>query len=390
MLLSSKSVHSLFSTIRGSVESGSSSERACNFELLRILGMFLIVWHHYGGEKSIQFDRGSENYLWINELFIRSMETTGKIGVSIFLLLTGYFQNGRAVKTSSIARTWFQTVCWSYILAGVWYMQGKNIYIRGAHIIFFPVLKRNYWFVSTYISVACFSGWIAAICRNATPAQYVTGLVTLFAIMSLFTWDNFVAFCNTQWFMFVIALGGFLRRFSRKLEWITMRMLVTALILVSAVVYGSIYMCLFHDFQWPYRHGGFNALVRENWCPASLFMGIILMMMTERTKKFTCPLINRISGLTLGVYLIHENCLIRTEVWAVMCHAVTYRDYVSMPVIAVLQVVTVYTVCSFLEFVRQIVLGRLETLVVDIAGRVGSSVGEKINSALDEPELEKV
>lgn len=352
--------------------------------------MFLIVWHHYGGEKEIQFDRGSEHYLWLNEFFIRSMETTGKIGVSIFLLLTGYFQNGRAIKTSSIARTWFQTVCWSYILAGVWYMCDKDPYLRGPKIIFFPVVKRNYWFVTTYISVACFSGWIAAICRNATPAQYVTGLVSMFVMMSLITWPMFVGFCNTQWFMFVIALGGFMRRFKSKLEWITMKMLVISLIAVSAVVYGSIYWCLFKDFQWPNRHGGPNALVRENWCPASLFMGVILMMMTERSKKFTCPLINRISGLTLGVYLIHEHCLVRTEIWSVMCHAVRFRDNALMPLIAVAQVVIVYTVCSFMEFIRQMVLGRVEMFVVDVAGKIGSGIGEKINSALEEPELEKV
>ena len=62
-------------------------ERNSSFELLRLISMLLIVMHHYslhGG-----FDYMST--LSLRLYFIQCLNMGGKLGVNLFILISGYF-----------------------------------------------------------------------------------------------------------------------------------------------------------------------------------------------------------------------------------------------------------------------------------------------------------
>ena len=61
-------------------------KRRTNLELLRIVAMIMIVFHHLACHSSFLLDGLSIGRLWINLISIG-----GKIGVSLFVLITGYF-----------------------------------------------------------------------------------------------------------------------------------------------------------------------------------------------------------------------------------------------------------------------------------------------------------
>lgn len=63
--------------------------RNSNIELLRIVAMILITAHHFaiwGFFKQVNVEAVNLNILWLQFL-----ESLGKIGVDIFMLITGYF-----------------------------------------------------------------------------------------------------------------------------------------------------------------------------------------------------------------------------------------------------------------------------------------------------------
>lgn len=63
-------------------------QRNSNIELLRIVAMLMIVAHHFSVHGGFSFDpsRISVNLIWIQFL-----QLGGKVGVDIFILISGYY-----------------------------------------------------------------------------------------------------------------------------------------------------------------------------------------------------------------------------------------------------------------------------------------------------------
>ena len=62
--------------------------RKSNFELLRIIAMIMIVFHHFAIFSESKFDI---NLITLNRLWNQFIRMGGKIGVNIFVLISGYF-----------------------------------------------------------------------------------------------------------------------------------------------------------------------------------------------------------------------------------------------------------------------------------------------------------
>lgn len=55
-------------------------------ELLRIIAMLFIMFHHFAEHSGIDFSVWS-----INNITLALMQSLGKIGVNVFVLITGYY-----------------------------------------------------------------------------------------------------------------------------------------------------------------------------------------------------------------------------------------------------------------------------------------------------------
>lgn len=64
------------------------AKRQSNFELLRIVAMVLILLFHY--VYNSEFELKTSNFC-LNKCVLRSLGFGGKLGVELFVLITGYF-----------------------------------------------------------------------------------------------------------------------------------------------------------------------------------------------------------------------------------------------------------------------------------------------------------
>ena len=64
------------------------AKRQSNFELLRIVAMLMIVFHHFAYHGAFNYDSTSISisYFWYSLIIMG-----GKIGVNIFILISAYF-----------------------------------------------------------------------------------------------------------------------------------------------------------------------------------------------------------------------------------------------------------------------------------------------------------
>ena len=122
------------------------SNRKSNIELLRIIAIIMIIAHHYclyGGWSKV-------SGLSINNAILDFLVIGGKIGVAIFVLISGYFGINSEFKIKKLINTVLQVLFYS-ILFGL-----LNIIIDGwvgwkAFIkICFPITFSVYWFIIVF------------------------------------------------------------------------------------------------------------------------------------------------------------------------------------------------------------------------------------------------
>ena len=90
-----------------------SKQRQSNIELLRIIAMLMIIAHHFSVHGGFQYstDDLTINYLWINFIAIG-----GKIGVNIFVLISGYFLiNAVGFNVNKLVKLWIQIFSYSIL-----------------------------------------------------------------------------------------------------------------------------------------------------------------------------------------------------------------------------------------------------------------------------------
>ncbi len=93
--------------------------RDSRFEVLRIIAMLLIVLFHFSLQaQPYRLDEGSHNIIYI--FLVRLFMPFGKIGVDIFVIITGYFLGGKVLSIKKslerIWTVWSQSIFYSILL----------------------------------------------------------------------------------------------------------------------------------------------------------------------------------------------------------------------------------------------------------------------------------
>ena len=105
--------------------------RNSNIELLRIIAMIMIIAHHFSVHG--EFYYGAER-VTVTRLWVQFLAMGGKIGVNIFILISGYFLICASdIKTSKVIRLWLQVFSYSvaiyavFVCLGLAPFQGKTL-----------------------------------------------------------------------------------------------------------------------------------------------------------------------------------------------------------------------------------------------------------------------
>ena len=120
--------------------------RDSGIELLRIFLMILITLHHFSLYSSIKEISKTTYYL---------CEWGGKIGVEIFLIISGYFMVKSKFKIRKIITLWCQVFFYSISLALLEFCINKPNNINKLDIIeyFIPINSLKYGFITNYVHI---------------------------------------------------------------------------------------------------------------------------------------------------------------------------------------------------------------------------------------------
>lgn len=342
---------SLFPSLFKKELSSKKVERDSNFELLRILSMIMIIMQHYGfwGE----FDISGE--ITTNTMILQCIVNAGKIGVNCFIMITGYYCAFSTFKPSKItkliARVWFYTWGIAIILfsTGIGVRSIENI-VESV----FPICSGAFWFVTIYLIVYALTPYINQVIKNVEKEKYEILLAFLFIIWSVIPsvikpgWE----FSNTGWMIFMYLLGGYLRKYPE--VWADCR--------IKPLMYfiGSYAVLMFLTYVWDDKveRVVYHQMLAQKHTVPIVICSVALFVLFKNINIGHKKIINRISASTFGVYLIHENPVLKELLWTKWLNANTYFTSEYFGLYAIGAILLVYVLCTIIDMLFSVFLWR--------------------------------
>jgi len=307
---------------------GKDKVRKSNFELMRILCMFFIVLYHVIGKGNVLTNSHNQTLTVIVE-FIQLLIV---VHVDLFVLLTGYFQSKSNFKMSKMLKIIAQCLFYTIVIMLVLSLTGvitlskveivKNIFVN---------FIGEYWFINIYLLLYAISPFLNIIIDNMDQSKYKKLLVCCFVIFSLIPYNsgNKFFFYNSGFsltnFVFLYFVGAYLRKYPVKESYLFKKMTNNSYILILIFIYFLMAVSNFCLSTTASYLVGVNNVFHEIFSnfiteklnyenPLVIIQAVSIFLIFEKIN-IKSKFINKISALSLGVYILHENMYIRTRIY---------------------------------------------------------------------------
>ena len=298
--------------------------RKSNFELLRIVSMFFIVLYHTIIHGHVIENSTNQGLTMISNLLLFICI----VHVNSYVLVSGYFQSKSTCKQSKvwslINANWFYRVIIVIILTSVGAISLSKVQILKQ--IFVIDITDSYWFIKMYLALYLFSPFLNKLINQLTKNEYNKLLIILTVILSIipyFTGEQ--GFSNTgytiQHFIYLYLIGGYLRKYPIERSYLFKRcskqlkqVIFITIFIICAILNYIIYISsqslnnvnsLVNDIT-----NNLILMSRAYSNPIVIVQTIAFVLFFE-TLNIRSKIINNLATLTLGIYLVHDNPLMR-------------------------------------------------------------------------------
>ena len=334
------------------------TERNSNLELLRIFSMFLIVTHHFAIHSGLPlWNFSSSNAL--NLIWSQWLCLGGKLGVDLFVLISGYFlatKTGGA-RFTSILRLLIVTAMYGGGIYIVFSLSSDSLTFNLKDLIK-SCMPANYWFIACYLALIFLSPFLSLTLQKLNKNQYGSLCTLLFLMIStdiLPGADYFKSPLLTFISLFVFA--GYIK-IHLILNNIKARLLISV---VCLNIVFFIYWLLHVDFISTgnfFKYGDINSV-------PILMLAISIFLLFIKLNIGHIVWINRVASCTLGVYLFHDNNLIRPWLWQTLLHVSSHITSQLFIIYSLVIITTVYIICSLIEYSRHFLFNPLIQKLLD-------------------------
>lgn len=357
--------------------------RKSNFELMRISSMILIIiWHVILHGKLLDNSEGPFMIYYKVLLYIAI------IHVNSFIVLTGYFQSKSKFKLSKLLSLILEVIFYSVLVLCVSKIFNFGVEFDLTNIIknLLPSAIGNYWFISAYIIVYLFSDYINKFINSLSKKEFRNIIILMFLVLSVFVWISGLRILdntgyNFYHFIFMYLIGAYLRMYPLKESYyfkrLSMKGYKTILILgIMVIVILNISLFTFaHDiayynnflYEFAYR-----ILSLEFFYSAPLvIIQTVFYFELFKYMNVKSSLINYLSSCTFGIYLLHDNIIMRNNIYHILKVDTGTFGY-SKLLYAFATVIIIFGVGIIVESIRKLIFYLLNKtkIVKKIKGKV--------------------
>lgn len=337
-------------------------QRNCGVDCLRIVAMFAIVLQHCILHSGILHE---QNILSVKYGLVDLVIFFCFGAVNTYLLISGYININTKYKPSRIMYLWIEVVFYNLVITIISTLILKTRVTADTILrIFTPLVHHEYWFFTRYTLLFLLMPIINMIAHKMSKKCYRIFLVVIYVlfcfvapIVKKYTdIDIFIlkSGYSTVWFVAMYMTGAYfgLHFTPEKRKKIAY--------LIGFVVF-SLFLYLDNAFipaffkQYKNTEISCTLSVYPYISPFTvpavvfIFMLFINMKLKNGIKRFACS----VGPLTFGVYLIHDNLIIREYVVSKVPQILARNFENSLVIWIVLCAMLLFSICLLIEFAVQ-------------------------------------
>lgn len=334
------------------------NERQSGIELLRIISMVGVVVHHYkvwgGYNSAVEYP-----FCW-QLVFNQILGLPGKISCAIFALITGYFLSTNR-KSGWI---YYRKICiviaemvFYYLVILIIFLITKAVPVSGKDILksLLPPVYGT-WYAVNYILVYLLAPYLNLLVRALSKKSYLALLMILmviwcliptFFVPTIITTDVY-DFGSLDFFLVMYLIGGYLRLYLKPSEsnrrYLWGLLLSIASLVLSVIVFDVIGV----------KTGKTSFIANATWfrsynSPIAIAISVFSLLYFSNLS-FSNRFVNTISGSMLGVYLIHNNFILRRYIWKVL--SPNFEHFFNPVGHALIKISLVFSLCVAVDRIR--------------------------------------
>ena len=375
------------------------SIRQSNIELLRILCMIMIIAHHFCVHTKLAYDPSSITF---NRLYYEFLYTWGKIGVNIFVIITGYFSfRNVTLKMGKVFQFYLQTFFYSIVIFAIFAIFNLPVGDSGNFVFtwsgffqnLFPITHDRWWFASAYFILVMISPFINLFISNISR----TGLKVILLIVGIFyvvipmffiypnvftaAWDR----NQMIWFIFLYMLGAYYGKYGFRFNIKASRLFLLALA-IMAVTFITVIIFDYVGMKDPwYILDNKNKYYFEMQSLPMLIVSVSIFQAFLKIDIGSNKIINAISSVTFGIYLIHDNQILREFFWKTFIRDILFTKWLNFPTVESIQhfiplsiaiILFVFIVGGIIEAIR---LYLIEPLYIKRFLKLGKKIDDNVD-----------
>lgn len=335
------------------------NQRQTNFEILRVIAMFMVVVQHYwlfaATGRSVETNSPATI---LNYVFFQNFLIFCRGGVPLFFLLSGFFQfdNQWDFKWRKVFLIWFNTLFYGalFCLLLAWTTPSLATDPKSLVKNILPLIGNKYWFITVYLALALLAPFLAKLSQELNRRQF-TVLLVLMVLFGMTFWFDFpfgnaLGVANGYTLIFAIFLfmtGAYVRKFD-----ISFARRKPLLIFIGTLLCAFLFV-----FITETRASGRIYVKFPRYNDLCILVAIAFFIFVKDWKAKD-NLLNRflvkIAPYALGIYLIHENIYLREQLWTEVSTLFNtdFSSWTAIPV-AILVSICVFAACLLVSVIIQ-------------------------------------
>lgn len=326
------------------------SERDYGIDLLRLFAMGLIILHHLLSHGGLLFAFPDFS---ATGMAVHLLNAFARCAVNAYALISGYVMVTSRFRPSRLIALWLQVVFYGVLAVACLPLMGASAGLGDWLDALLPVTHNNYWYFTCYVPVFLFSPFLNKLLHDMSRRQtglMMTALIALFCLMPLITLGDLFQLTDGYhfgWLMALYLMGGAVRLHG--LGWLKNKAVSLIVFLCCALL------------GWACRLGvialgapQLHELLLAYTAPTMLLCGLALLSLFRgmRLPVWAQRIIGVLSPLTFGVYLIHDNPLVREHL--VLSSTASLAGLSPLHLLLALAAcwAGVYAMCLLLEWLR--------------------------------------
>lgn len=335
--------------------------RNSNLEILRIISIVMIVMHHYAIYSGFEF----ENTITANRVIVNFFQMFGKVGVCLFIIISGYFYDKSKFKLKKLVKLLLQIFIYAIIGLGIGIIiHSEKVSLLNAVKSILPTTFGLYWFASCYVLIYIFTPLFKKIIDNISKKDFkilLTLMIIIWGIIA-FVPKTKTFFNEFIWLIAIYFIGAYIKKYNCNIfksnkarVFVTILVVIIMNIIMLVLEMLSIKISILSKKVYYFN---------DTNSPFVLILTVLIFNIFKNLNIKNNNIINKVASTMFGIYLIHENVFLRDIIWKQLIQGSKYINSPMLILNAVFGVISVLLFAMLIDFIiEKIIINNLIKII---------------------------